>query len=378
MALRILAAVALGTSLLVGSAQTAGAGEVTEVVEADTPAALAIAVSRFVFADGAAADVVVADPTDQDSLFEAAAFTGSVPHGAPLLLTGGEPGAMLTEAARAAGGPGGSAPATVWLYDVADPGFAAAGYTDVRTIDRSTLLTVWPGGNEGRILVAEPGNPAAGAAAAAFGAAWGIPLIVASSFTPPPGGFAATVHEALVLGAASVPDAAFTTVRRFTSADPATIAGELGAVVAAEQADGLPFLRVVSPVAADGYGTEPAPAALAAVVAASRQAEGAAPPLALVDGRPAVDPTSACATGSGRDAAASCLIAAAEGDTVLVTLRGATRPTAPSAGPTPAPTAPAARPQTLPATGAAPPPLIAPLVAAVGLLLVSSRARRRA
>ena len=346
---------------VVALAAPAGAGSVGNVVEAATGGALAIAVSQRYFPTGSASGVVVTDPGRPGVAAVAAAFAGGAAGRVPLLFTGhGVSDADLrAEIARATGG---TAP-TVWLAGTSLGGLD--GY-DVRPLGQSVAdvasSVIGDGaaaGTGNRVLLFDPDDWRAGAVAAGFGASYGIPVLPADAI---PDGLGVPEPVAIVIGSASVPADRFSRVDRVEGGDPTALSvAAANALVAKEFPAGAPLTVPVptQPVSADGFGTDPAPALLAAVVAAALQADGARPPVLLVDARPTTDLAGGCAGGS-KDAAAICLMAKGDGATTVLGLTGVGRSDAAPAG---------AR---LPATGGTAGVLV-PMIFLMGVLLVRRR-----
>jgi hypothetical protein len=347
------------TVAVLALASPAGAGGIGPVIEAATDGALAIAVSQAHFPAGSAAGAVVTSVHEPGTAAVAAAFAGGAAGRVPVLFTGAgvSDAAVRAEIARVTDGPG---TATVWLagaqlgglegYDVRDLGDSAA------DVSRAVLASGPASGTANRVLVFDGANWQAGVVAAGFGAAYGIPVVVAAAL--PDGLATGPKPVGLVIGPASVPAGAFSSVQKFERPDPTAlsilVATEL---TAKEHPAGAPLTVPVpvEPVAADGYGTDPGPALLAPVVAAARQVEGARPPVMLVDGRPGADLAGGCASGA-KDKAALCFMAQSDGATRVLALRA---------------DAAAARGR-LPATGGSDAPLLAASVVVV-LLLVRRR-----
>lgn len=353
-------------ALVVGAAATAHAGSIGTVVEAPTDAALALKVSQTYFAPGSVHGVVLADPGEPGTAAIAAAYAGSGAGGRlPLLFTGrGASDVKLRdEIKRVTGGPDG---ATVWLagaalgglegYDVRDLGDTAG------EVAASIATQGPPVGTAGRILVFDPQDWRAGVVAAGFGAAYGIPVIPGGDAVPA-AVTSTPLPVAIAVGSVAVPDGKFSRVDRIEGADPAALsAAAADTLVANEHPAGAPLgVPVpVQPVAADGFGTDPGPALLAPVVAAALQADGARPPVFLVDGRPAADLAAGCA-GSAKDKAALCALDKADGATTVLALRASN-----DGG---------VRAGTLPATGGGGVPVVA---FAIALAWVATRRMRTA
>jgi hypothetical protein len=184
-------------------------------------------------------------------------------------------------------------------------------------------------GTANRVLVFDAEDWRAGAVAAGFGAAYGIPVVTADGL--PAGLATAPKPIALVIGGVSVAAGKFSRVDRIEGADATQLSvAAANGLVAKETPAGAPIGVPVplQPVAADGFGADPGPALLAPVAAAALQADGARPPVLLVDGRPGADLAKGCAAG-GRDAAALCLMDKSDGPTTVLALtiaRGAPAP----------------------------------------------------
>jgi hypothetical protein len=285
-----------------------------------------------------------------------------------LLFTGhGATDAMVrAEIKRVTGGTGGADAPTVWLagtslgglngYDVRDLGRGPA------AVAKAMVEQGAPAGTAERVLVFDPKDWRAGVVAAGFGAAYGVP-VVAGGDALPAGLSSMPLPVAIAVGAVVVPAGKFSRVDKIEGADPAALsAAAADGLVAKEHPAGAPIAVPVPtrPIAADGFGDDPGPALLASVVAAALQADGARPPVLLVDGRPVADLAAGCASGS-KDKAALCALEKADGATTVLALTTARR----SDG--------AAQGGRLPGTGG----LVFPLAAAaLGLAaLVSRRVR---
>jgi hypothetical protein len=347
-------------------APPAGAGSIGTVIEGPTASALAIAVSQAYFPAGSASGVVVADPSKPAIAAMAAAFAGGGSTGrVPLLFTGrGVSDTVLrTEIARATGGAAAPGPPTVWLAGTTLGGLD--GYvvrslgTSAAEVAQAVIAGGAAAGTANRVLVFDGGDWRAGAVAAGFGAAYGIPVLPADAL---PDGFGTPEPVAIVIGSASVPADRFARVDRIEGGDPTALSvAAADALVAKEFPAGNPIAVPVPlrPVSADGYGDDPGPALLASVAAAALQAEGARPPVLLVDGRPGTDLAQGCA-GKGKDAAALCVLAKSDGAITVLALTAVGRADGAAAG---------AR---LPATGGAGIPPVA-VVLVIGVLLVRRR-----
>jgi hypothetical protein len=311
-------------------ADAARAGSVGGVLQAPSDAALAITVSQSYFQGRSVQGVVVATVDDPAVALVAAAFAGGAAGRVPLLLTGkGVTDALVRkEIARVTGGPSTAVKPTVWLagaqlggldgYDVRDLGRNAG------TVAAAALAAGPAAGTAERVLVFDAKDWRAGAVAAAFGAAYGIPLLPAGALpvtlatTPKP--------VAIVFGSASVAADRFREVRTVKGDSPAALSVAAVALFMAEFPAGAPVTVPVpvQPVAVDGYGSDAGPAVLAAVAAAALQANGARPPVLLVDGRPPADLVAGCAAG-GKDAVALCALGKADGATTVLALTVAGR-----------------------------------------------------
>jgi hypothetical protein len=344
-------------------ASPAGAGSVGTVIEGPTSATLAIAVSKAYFPAGSAPGVVVTDPTKPAVAAVAAAFAGGGSAGrVPLLFMGrGVSDVVLrTEINRATGGSAAPGPPTVWLagtslgglegYDVRSLGSSAA------DVARNVIAGGPAAGTANRVLLFDGDDWRAGAVAAGFGAAYGLPVLPADAL---PDGFGTPKPVAIVIGAASVPSDRFVRVDRIEGGDPTALSvAAADALVAKEFPAGNPVTVPLRPVTADGYGDDPGPALLASVVAAALQAEGSRPPVLLVDGRPGADLAQGCA-GKGKDAVALCVLAKSDGATTVLALTAARGDAEPGA-------------TRLPATGGAELPVVV-VVLVLGVLLVRRR-----
>lgn len=344
------------------AASPAGAGPVDTVIEAGTDGALAIAVSQKYFTPGSAAGAVVTDADDPGAAAVAAAFAGSGGAGrVPLLFVGhGVSDAQVrAEIARVTGGTGGPSEPTVWLAGVALGGLS--GY-DVRDMGdsagdvASAVIAAGPASGTGnRVLVFDAEDWRAGAVAAGFGAAYGVPVLPVDAL--PAGLGADPKPTALAIGSVSVPADKFSGVTKVEGADPSALSvAAADALVSKEFPAGAPIgVPVpVRPVSADGFGKDPGPALLASVAAAALQADGARPPVLLVDGRPKTDVAAGCAAG-GKDAPALCLMAKADGPTTVLALTAVGRSDGAPSG------------SRLPATGGPAFPLAVAVVAVVVL-----------
>jgi hypothetical protein len=349
---------------VVAFASPVGAGTVGPVIEASTGGALAIAVSQAYFPPGSAEGAVVADPDQVGVAAIAAAFAGAAgPGRVPVLFVGdgASDGAVRAEIARATGG---DRP-TVWLaaasldglgdYDVRDLGDTAA------QVAASVIASGPPAGTGNRVLLFDKADWRAGAVAAGFGAAYGIPLLPADGI---PAGLGVPKPVGIVVGSASVPADRFTRVDRVEGANPTALSvAAADALVAKEFPAGAPLTVPVPlrPVSADGYGNNPAPALLAAVATAALQADGARPPVLLVDARPTPDLAGGCAA-AAKDAGALCLMAKGDGTTTVLALTASGRSDGAPAG------------NRLPATGGPSFPIV---VAALAMVVIVVRRRTR-
>ena len=358
-------------ALLFGVADPSGAraGGVGSVIQAGTAGALAVTVSQTQFAPGSVAGVVIADTSEPAAAAVAAAYAGGAAGRVPLLFvdSGAGDGVVRQEIARVTGGADAAERPVVWLaaadldglgdYDVRDLGDTAA------EVSAGVLSMAPAAGTGNRVLLFDPTDWRAGAIAAGFGAAYGVPVLAGGSAPP---GLATTPKPiAIAVGSVPVADGAWSEVRRVEGTGPAALsAAAAEALVASEHPAGapLPAQLPVRPVAADGFGTDPGPALLASVVAAATQAAGARGPVLLVDSRPPADLAGACKAG-GRDGAALCAMDKADGETTVLALTASKRDDAVVA---------AGR---LPATGRAAAPLIA-VLAALALLVVRRVATR--
>ncbi|MEY2478744.1 MAG: hypothetical protein QOG87_4059 [Actinomycetota bacterium] len=342
-------------------APPAGAGSVGSVIEGATSGSLAIAVSERYFPAGSASGVVVTNPDRAGMAAIAAAFAGGAAGRVPLLFTGHgvSDAAVRAEIARATDG----ARPTVWLagatlgglegYDVQKLGDSAG------DVAGNVIATGPAAGTGNRVLVFDDDDWRAGAVAAGFGAAYGIPLLPADSI---PSGLGVPKPVAIVVGSASVPADRFARVDRVEGADPTALSVAVATtLVAKEFPAGAPVTVPVplQPVAADGFGADPGPALLAAVVAAALQADGARPPVLLVDARPTADLAGGCAA-APKDAAALCLMAKGDGATAVLALTAVGRSDGAPAG------------SRLPGTGGVGFPLVA-VALVMGVLIVRRR-----
>jgi hypothetical protein len=361
--LRVLLLIA---AMIVGCAAPAHAGAVGTVVQAADDGKLALTVSQTYFPNASAAGAVVTDPDQPGVAAIAAAFAGS--GGAnrlPLLFTGhGVTDALVrAEIRRVTGGPDAASPPTVWLAGASLSGLD--GY-DVRSLGPSPAAVAKalvdagaPAGTAERVLVFDPSDWRAGAVAAGFGAAYGVPVLPGGNALPALG--TVPPPTAIAIGSVAVPANVFRRVDKIEGADPASLSAAVAdALTAAEHPAGTPVTVPVpvQPVAADGFGADPGPAVLAPVVAAALQADGARPPVLLVDARPPADLVAGCA-GGGKDKAALCALAKADGATTVLALTTARRADG------------EAQAGRLPATGGAGAPVVA-----VALILAAVLARR--
>ncbi|MEY2568330.1 MAG: hypothetical protein QOE35_2859 [Actinomycetota bacterium] len=318
--------------LAVVAAADADAGSVGSVVQATDDGGLALTVSQAYFQGGSAHGVVLTDPGKPGTAAIAAAFAGSGgANRVPLLFVGhGASDALVrAEIKRVTGGPGGADPPTVWLagaalsgldgYDVRDLGGSAA------AVGKAIVEHDAPSGTAERVLVFDANDWRAGAVAAGFGAAYGVPVFAGGDALPT---LATTpLPIAVTVGAVTVPAGRFSRVDKIEGADPAALsAAAADALVAKEHPAGAPVSVPVpvEPVAADGFGTDAGPALLAPVVAAALQADGARPPVLLVDGRPTADLGAGCATGA-KDKVALCALDKADAATTVLALTTARR-----------------------------------------------------
>ena len=348
-------------------AAPAGAGKVGAVLEAPTPAALSLTISQAIFRPASTGDVVVVDERRPALIAVAAAFAGMTDRRAPVLLAGpGVPdNALRGEIARVTDRRRDSDPPRVWLFgtSLAD----LEGY-DVRTfagsdadIAASILETGALGGTATRVLLFPEGDWGAGAIAAAFGAAWGVPVVpVGSGGLSPRVAAVLDPERALVgiaIGAVNLRAEQFARLDKIEGATPAALsAAAAKALFEPEHPAGAPIEYPLEAVAADGYGPNPAPALLAAVVTAFVQDDhGAKAILFLVDGKPAADLAAACAA-KGRDEPAVCAMAQIPGDTTVLALTANARQAGPPGG-------------RLPATGSTLPAAHLALALAAALLL---------
>ena len=291
------------------------AGEIATVIEAPTAPALSLAVSEALFKPGSTNDVVIVDERRPALVAAAAAFAGMTDRRAPVLLAGGglTANAMRTEIARVTGGPDPVDAPLVWLFGTSLDGLD--GY-DVRSLTGSdadiaaTILELGPGaGTAQRVLVFPEGDWAAGAIAAAFGAAWGVPAIPLAN--GPLSGRLAEVFDpergliAIAIGAVNVPADRFSRVDKVEGATPTALsAAAAKALFEPEHPAGTPIEYPLESVAADGFGNNPGPALLMAVVTAFAQDDHGAKSIpSLVDGRPTAE-----------------LVAQAPGDTTVLAL----------------------------------------------------------
>jgi hypothetical protein len=351
----VVAAVALAVGAI-----PASAGAVGPTLEASTGPALSLVVSRALFGATSTSDVVVTDLDDLDVVAIAAGFTGLVPRRAPLLIAGpgADDGALRTEIERVTGGPNVGDPPRVWLAGVTLDGLD--GY-DVRNLGgnaasvAATILAEGPGvGTGNRVVLFAAGDRAAGAVAAGFGAVAGIPVVALGGLPPE---LAAT--RAVAIGGVAVPQGHFAEIVPVEGSDPAALSAAAATALALKETPaGAPVTLPVRPVAADGYGNDAGPGLLAAVAAGVNRERGALAPVLLVDGRPPADLAAGC-SGSGRDKAAVCVLAQADGDTTVLALHRTAGADAP-------------RGDTLPATGGP-----APLAFAAAALVLALALRRR-
>jgi hypothetical protein len=319
-------------ALLLGLSGPARAGSVGTVIEAPNDGALALTVSQAFFPGRSTENVVVANPKQPAQAAIAAAFAGGgLPSRAPLLFAdaGVSDALVRNEIARVTGGAGGTTPPNVWLVGTDVDGLGAY---DVHHLDGSAAAVAAAIFAEGaaagtgeRVALFTADDWPAGAVAAGFGAAYGVPVVTGTGVPETLATTSAPV--AIAVGAVTAPSGRFSRVVAVTGDGPAGLSAAAAAgIVANENPAGAPLTipRPVEPVAADGFGADPGPALLASVVAAVTQDRGSRGPVLLVDGRPPADLAGGCQRG-GRDAAALCFLDKADGATTVLALTGTKR-----------------------------------------------------
>ncbi len=303
---------ALGVLVIVASLLLSirPAGAASTILVADSPSALSIAVSQATVDDGSAEAVIVMGESADADLWGVPAALAATPGPASILLTSpsGPSPEVLAELDRA------SAPGAV-LYVVNLPEVATAlsarGHVVIPISGADAAATslaladqTWgaPAGTTQRLVVvaAAPGGHLLAAAANVHGANLGIPVLAlgqgqTTDVSPTVLRELRLVADPALVADDAVGSASAPTVTRVFSADVADVAASLDDLVLAEPGDGdLRDRAGRTAVAIEADESHPAPAVLAAVVAARDALDGYDARLEFV-----ADPSAAAALDPG-------------------------------------------------------------------------------